>query len=127
LKRSARLFSLRLLVRVALAAQLSGAFAPWALAQSPTGRAIAPKFSDGAGDDKGRPAPTVESASREAQKAINACDDNTAILCVADALTRYAAALQQIAQQRRQESRAVPAKRSLCRAPGYRPSPCKRY
>ena len=40
---------------------------------------------------------TVESASREAQDAIRSCEDRAALTCVADALTRYAAALHQIA------------------------------
>jgi len=45
-------------------------------------------------------APTVESVSRQAQREIRACDDAVAFQCVAGALTRYAAALRQIAHDR---------------------------
>lgn len=93
------------IVLFAAAAQLLGACAPSALAQPSTGRANAPASLDGAAGDTGRPRPTVESASRETQAAIKACDDRSAILCVADALTRYAMALQEIAEQRRLQPR----------------------
>ncbi|MGO8831443.1 MAG: hypothetical protein ACLQE9_01320 [Roseiarcus sp.] len=91
------------IVSFALAALLSGACAPLALAQAQTGRNAGPALSGG---DAARPRPTVETASRETQAAIKACDDRSAILCVADALTRYAAALQEIAEQRRLQQRA---------------------
>jgi len=102
LKGFARRRSLGFIVVFALAAQFSGACAPSALAQPSTGRASAANFTDGG---VGRPRPTVESASREAQAAIKACDDRAPFLCVADALTRYAAALQQIAEERRLQPR----------------------
>jgi hypothetical protein len=44
--------------------------------------------------------PTIESVSRQAQQEIRACDDAVAFQCVANALTRYAAALRQIAHDR---------------------------
>jgi hypothetical protein len=47
--------------------------------------------------------PTIESASREAQDAIKACDDNAALQCVASELTKYAEALKQIDLSRRQD------------------------
>jgi hypothetical protein len=40
--------------------------------------------------------PTVASVSRQAQAEIRACPDSAALQCVADALTRYAAALQAV-------------------------------
>jgi hypothetical protein len=106
LKRFARRRSLGSLVLFALAMQLAGACAPSALAQPSTGRTSAPVIFGGVAGDAGRPRPTVESASREAQAAIKACDDRTPFLCVADALTRYAAALQEIAEERRLQPRA---------------------
>lgn len=82
----------------ALAAQLL--CAPPALAQPQTGRAEARVFFNGAAQRRA----TVELASREAQDAIRACDDRAALICVADVLTRYAAALHQIAEERRRRS-----------------------
>jgi hypothetical protein len=105
LRRYARRRSLGSIVLFALAAQLTGACAP-ASAQPSTGRAVAPVIFGGAAGDAGRPGLTVESASREAQAAIKACDDRAPFLCVADALTNYAAALQEIAEERRARSRA---------------------
>jgi hypothetical protein len=92
--------------RFALAAQLSCGCAPAALAQPPAGRADATIFFDGAAGEAGRRKATVESASREAREEIRACDDRAALVCVADALTRYAAALHEIAGERRRRSRA---------------------
>jgi len=48
----------------------------------------------------GAATPTIESVSRQAQQEIRACDDAVAFQCVAGALTRYAAALRQIAHDR---------------------------
>jgi hypothetical protein len=70
--------------------------APAAMAQPQTGRAETRILYTGAATR-----PTVESASREAQAAIRACDDRAALMCVADVLTRYAAALHEIAGERR--------------------------
>jgi len=42
------------------------------------------------------PRPTVASVSRQAQAEIRACPDSAAFQCVADVLTRYAAALQAV-------------------------------
>ncbi len=105
MKRFARRPSLGFIVVFALAARLSGACAPSALAQPSTARASTPIFFDGVAGGIGRPRLTVESASREAQAAIKACDDRAPFLCVADALTKYAAALQQIAEERRLQPR----------------------
>ena len=98
--------SLGWVARFALAAQVSCACAPPALAQPQTRRAEAGISFDGAASDATRRRATVESASREAQEAIRACDDRTALICVADALTRYAAALHQIAEERRRRIHA---------------------
>ena len=73
--------------------------APAAMAQPHTGRAETRILYTGAAGAATRP--TVESASREAQAAIRACDDRAALMCVADVLTRYAAALHEIAGERR--------------------------
>jgi hypothetical protein len=43
---------------------------------------------------------TVESASRDAQRAIRACDDRVALRCVADVLAEYAKTLRAISDRR---------------------------
>jgi len=96
--------SLGSIARFALAAQLLCADCGLAAAQSP-GRVGTPILYGAGGDGLGR-RPTIESASREAQEAIRACDDRTAIVCVADALTRYADALRGIAEERRRRLHA---------------------
>ncbi len=75
---------------------LAGAVIVGAVAE-PGGRSFAP-----AAPQAGAVAstPTVESVSRQAQREIRACDDAVAFRCVADVLTRYAAALRQIARDR---------------------------
>jgi hypothetical protein len=82
-----------------------------ALAQSPLtrseGSTAYPPFSA-----QGEPArPTVETASRDAQRAIRDCDDNVAIQCVADALNRYAETLKQIAQAGDRSGSPIPRRR----------------
>jgi hypothetical protein len=61
--------------------------------------------------------PTIESLSREAQKAIRACDDDAALQCVADELTKYAEALKQITQAQRQYPSPIPPTRRGRRPP----------
>jgi hypothetical protein len=95
--------SLCWIARLALAAQISCACAAPALAQAQTGRGAARVFFGG--EAIGQRA-TVESASREAQAAIRACEDRAALVCVADALSRYADALHQIAEERRHRMHA---------------------
>jgi hypothetical protein len=71
------------------------------------GSAAYPPFSA-----QGEPArPTVETASRDAQRAIRNCDDNVAIQCVADALNRYAETLKQIAQAGDHNASPIPHRR----------------
>lgn len=91
---------------VALAIQTLCASAPPALAQAAEGRSEARVLFNGGGDPTSRRV-TVETASREAQYAIRSCEDRAALTCVADALTRYAAALHQIADERRRHAHAV--------------------
>jgi hypothetical protein len=98
---------LRLLACVGFcAASLSQAPAQSALTRS-EGSAPYPPFSA-----QGEPArPTVETASRDAQRAIKDCDDNVAIQCVADALNRYAETLKQIAQAGDRNGSPIPRRR----------------
>ncbi len=51
---------------------------------------------------------TVESASRDAQKAIRACDDRDALRCVANELSRYADALKEATRERTEATPAHP-------------------
>jgi hypothetical protein len=51
---------------------------------------------------------TVESASRDAQRAIRACDDRDALNCVANELARYADALREAARERAEAAPAHP-------------------
>ncbi|HLW92751.1 MAG TPA: hypothetical protein VKS78_15815 [Roseiarcus sp.] len=66
-------------------------------------------------------APTIESVSREAQREIRACPDSVAFQCVADVLTRYAASLHQIAQERANRPTPIHCRRAagrLCAGQG---------
>lgn len=76
-------------------------------AQSVFGRSGAPAAGAAISGVQAPAKPTIESVSRDAQRAIRACDDSVALSCVANELTKYAEALQQIAPERR-EPAAVP-------------------
>jgi hypothetical protein len=82
--------------RLCSGAALAGAIVVAAVAE-PAGRGSAPAAPQAGAVAA---APTVESASRQAQREIRACDDAVAFQCVADVLTRYAASLRQIARER---------------------------
>jgi hypothetical protein len=80
-----------LLIGAVLSAALWADSIPYALAQSPSGRLGALAVNAGVNDPE--PAKrTVESASRDAQKAINACGDDVALQCVAVEICRCLAA-----------------------------------
>jgi hypothetical protein len=117
--------SIGLLIGAVLSATLWADSIPYALAQSPSGRSGALAVNAGVNDPE--PAKrTVESASRDAQKAINACGDDVALQCVAAELSRYADALRQIALERSRESPAAPqSRRSGCLSRHHRPLPCR--
>jgi hypothetical protein len=113
------------IVAVLLAALLAN-FTPSARAQSLSGRSGTATILT-VPNDPWQPRPTVESVSRDAQKAINACDDNVAFQCVAIELARYAEALKQVASERGRESLAVPHRRHAgCWSRHHRPLPCRR-
>ena len=71
------------------------------------GRSLSPSAQGDSDGFKGAPR-TVESVSREAQREIRACSDSEAFQCVAAVLTRYAAALNEIARERRNPSSPTP-------------------
>jgi hypothetical protein len=118
--------SIGLLIGAVLLAAFCSESIPCALAQSPSGRSGTAAINAGVND----PWPakrTVESASRDAQKAITACDDNVALQCVASELTRYADALREIALERSQEPPVAPqSRRAGCLSRHHRPLPCRR-
>jgi hypothetical protein len=104
-----------------MTAIVSASVAPPASAQSAAGRSGA---AAAAASDSAPSKQTVESASRDAQRAIRACDDNVAVTCVADELTKYAEALQEIAEERR-EAAAVPVVRHKRCLSKNRPPGCR--
>ena len=98
--------NLKPLTACLLGVALAGAAAFSVQAQSPFARSDASR-----GVEAGYGQPTVQSASRDAQRAIRACDDNVALQCVADELTRYAETLKQIAQAREAQPSLAPHRR----------------
>jgi hypothetical protein len=109
-----------------LGSLLLGPLAPIALAQSPRVRpaesTVGPLSPTSAQQER----PTIESVSREAQRAIRACDDNAALQCVADELTRYAEALKQIAPASGEGPSPVrPAHHIRCSPARHGPSRCE--
>jgi hypothetical protein len=95
-----RAAGLRAIVHAAIAASFLTTAAA-ALAQSSWLR------SQTLGADASQADATVESASREAQRAIRACDDNVALRCVADVLTEYAEALKAIHERGERKRRGL--------------------
>jgi hypothetical protein len=91
------------LVSVALVLLAAVACAPQALAQSRS-----PWRTPSRADDSTSKV-TVESASRDAQKAIRACDDRDALFCVANELARYADALKEATREKAEAAPAHPA------------------
>jgi hypothetical protein len=88
-----------------------------AWAQSPRVRPEEPTLAQPMRTGAQNERPTIESLSRETQKAIRACDDDAALQCVADELTKYAEALKQITQAQRQYSSPIPQTRRGRRPP----------
>lgn len=74
--------------------------------------------------DPGAAKLTVESVSREAQRAIKACDDSVALTCVSDVLTKYATALQEIAAERSERVGAAHKLRAKCLSQSHRHLRC---
>jgi hypothetical protein len=102
---------------VFIAVALSGAlFGPISSvsAQSLLGRSGGLATGSAIPGGPGSPKPTVESVSREAQRAIRACDDSAALTCVTNELTKYAEALQEIAQERRESAAGPQGRRNGC-------------
>lgn len=91
-----------LIIVLLLGSLLAELLVPMARAQSPRVRPAEPTVAPLLPTSAQQERPTIELASRDAQKAIRACDDNVALQCVADELTRYAEALKQIAPTAKQ-------------------------
>jgi hypothetical protein len=111
-----------LAVALALSAAAVGPIS--ASAQSLLGRSASPTAgSAAAGAAPGRR--TVESVSRDAQRAIRACDDSAALTCVANELTKYAEALQEIAEERREPAAVSRGRRNGCASRSHRLPGCR--
>jgi hypothetical protein len=104
---------------VALSAAVAGPIS--ASAQSLLGRSAPPTAAAGAAAGRR----TVESVSRDAQRAIRACDDRAALTCVANELTKYAEALQEIAEERRESATVPQGRRNGCASRNHRLPGCR--
>ena len=125
MRRFPRLPARGFFIGATLSALLLAAFAAPVSAQSLIGKSAAATAP--APNDPRRTRLTVETASRDAQAAIRSCDDNRAILCVANELTKYAEALKQIDQERALQPSTAPHLRQHhfgCLSPHNKPIRC---